>query len=52
VVIYVVYYAMVHSYIIAGGIREKEFKVVNRVLGLLLLAIGVQFIITGIKAAF
>ena len=34
------------------GIREKEFKVVNRVLGLLLLAIGVQFIITGIKAAF
>jgi len=52
VVIYVVYYTMVHSYIIAGGIREKEFKVVNRVLGLLLLAIGVQFIITGIKAAF
>ncbi|HYC19388.1 MAG TPA: MarC family protein [Candidatus Bathyarchaeia archaeon] len=52
VVICVVYYAMVHSYIIAGGIREKEFKVVNRVLGLLLLAIGVQFIITGIKAAF
>jgi multiple antibiotic resistance protein len=52
VVIYVVYYAMVHSYIIAGGIREKEFKVVNRVLGLLLLAIGVQFIIIGIKAAF
>jgi len=51
-VIYVVYYAMVHSYIIAGGIREKEFKVVNRVLGLLLLAIGVQFIITGIQAAF
>jgi multiple antibiotic resistance protein len=46
------YYAMVHSYLIAGGIREKEFKVVNRVLGLLLLAIGVQFIITGIKAAF
>jgi len=40
VVIYVVYYAMGHSYIIAGGIREKEFKVVNRVLGLLLLAIG------------
>jgi multiple antibiotic resistance protein len=52
VVIYVVYYAMVHSYVIVGGIREKEFKVVNRVLGLLLLAIGVQFIITGIKAAF
>ena len=52
VVIYVVYYAMVHSYVIAGGIREKEFRVVNRVLGLLLLAIGVQFIITGIKAAF
>lgn len=51
-VILVVYYAMVHSYVIAGGIREKEFKVVNRVLGLLLLAIGVQFIITGIKAAF
>jgi len=48
----VVYYAMGHSYIIAGGIREKEFKVVNRVLGLLLLAIGVQFIITGIHAAF
>jgi multiple antibiotic resistance protein len=52
IVILVVYYTMVHSYIIAGGIREKEFKVVNRVLGLLLLAIGVQFIITGIKAAF
>jgi len=50
VVIYVVYYAMVHSYVIAG-IREKEFKVVNRVLGLLLLAIGVQFIINGILAA-
>jgi small neutral amino acid transporter SnatA (MarC family) len=43
---------MVHSYIIVGGVREKELKVVNRVLGLLLLAIGVQFIITGIKAAF
>jgi multiple antibiotic resistance protein len=52
IVILAVYYAMVHSYIIAGGIREKQFKVVNRVLGLLLLAIGVQFIITGIKAAF
>jgi multiple antibiotic resistance protein len=52
VVIGIVYYAMVHSYIISGGIREKELKVVNRVLGLLLLAIGVQFIITGIKAAF
>ena len=52
VVIGVVYYAMVHSYIIVGGVREKELKVVNRVLGLLLLAIGVQFIITGIKAAF
>lgn len=52
VVIGIVYYAMIHSYIISGGIREKELKVVNRVLGLLLLAIGVQFIITGIKAAF
>ncbi|HYB59077.1 MAG TPA: MarC family protein [Candidatus Acidoferrales bacterium] len=52
IVIVVVYYTMVHSYIIAGGIREKQLKVVNRVLGLLLLAIGVQFIITGIKAAF
>jgi multiple antibiotic resistance protein len=52
IVILVAYYAMVHSYIIAGGIREKELKVVNRVLGLLLLAIGVQFVITGIKAAF
>jgi multiple antibiotic resistance protein len=52
IVILVVYYTMVHSYIIAGGIREKEFRVVNRVLGLLLLAIGVQFIIEGIKAAF
>lgn len=52
VVIGVVYYAMVHSYILVGGVREKELKVVNRVLGLLLLAIGVQFIITGIKAAF
>jgi len=50
-VIFAVYYAMVHSYIIAGGIREKEFKVVNRVLGLLLLAIGVQFIINGIITA-
>jgi multiple antibiotic resistance protein len=52
VVIGVVYCAMVYSYVITRGIREKELKVVNRVLGLLLLAIGVQFIITGIKAAF
>jgi len=52
VVIGVVYYAMIYSYVITRGIREKELKVVNRVLGLLLLAIGVQFIITGIKAAF
>lgn len=51
VVITVVYYVMLNSQIIAGGIREKEFRVVNRVLGLLLLAIGVQFIIDGIKAA-
>lgn len=52
VVIGVVYCAMIYSYVITRGIREKELKVVNRVLGLLLLAIGVQFIITGIKAAF
>jgi multiple antibiotic resistance protein len=52
VVVGVVYCAMIYSYVITRGIREKELKVVNRVLGLLLLAIGVQFIITGIKAAF
>ncbi len=51
VIIIIVYYGMLNSQIIAGGIREKEFRVVNRVLGLLLLAIGVQFIIDGIKAA-
>ncbi len=51
VIITVVYYVMLNSQVIAGGIREKEFRVVNRVLGLLLLAIGVQFIIDGIKAA-
>ena len=51
VVIGVVYYAMLNSHFIAGGIREKEFRVINRILGLLLLAIGVQFVIDGIKAA-
>ncbi len=51
IIIALVYYVMLNSQIIAGGIREKEFRVVNRVLGLLLLAIGVQFIIDGIKAA-
>ncbi len=51
IIITIVYYVMLNSQVIAGGIREKEFRVVNRVLGLLLLAIGVQFIIDGIKAA-
>jgi multiple antibiotic resistance protein len=38
--------------IIVKKIGQKEFRAINRLMGILLLAIAVQFVIAGLIAAF
>ena len=50
--IVITYYMMRNSDRIMSRIGERQYRVINRLLGMLLMAIAVQFVITGIKAAF
>ncbi|NLZ31136.1 MAG: NAAT family transporter [Methanomicrobiales archaeon] len=48
----VTYYMMRHSDIIVQRIGQREYRAVNRLMGMLLIAIAVQFIIIGLRTAF
>jgi multiple antibiotic resistance protein len=43
---------MKNADVIVRRIGQREYRAVNRLMGMLLIAIAVQFIIVGIKAAF
>lgn len=46
------YYMMKNADVIVRRIGQREYRAVNRLMGMLLIAIAVQFIIVGIKSAF
>jgi len=48
----ITYYMMRHSDYIMKRVGQREYRAVNRLMGMLLIAIAVQFIITGIRTAF
>jgi len=50
--IVITYYMMKNSDYIMSKIGQRQYRVINRLLGMLLMAIAVQFVITGIQAAF
>lgn len=52
IAIVLTYLMMVRSEIIVSRIGQKEFRAINRVMGILLIAIAVQFVISGLSSAF
>jgi multiple antibiotic resistance protein len=46
------YYMMKNSDYIMSKVGQREYRAVNRLMGMLLIAIAVQFILTGIRTAF
>lgn len=50
--ILITYYMLKHSDLIVNRIGQREYRAVNRLMGMLLIAIAVQFVITGLKEAF
>jgi len=46
------YYMMQNAEYIVKRIGQREFRAVNRLMGMLLIAIAVQFVIIGLKTAF
>jgi multiple antibiotic resistance protein len=52
VAIVVTYLMMIRSDMIMKKVGQREFRVINRIMGMLLIAIAVQFVVTGIKATF
>ena len=48
----ITYYMMRHSEFIVQRIGQREYRAVNRLMGMLLIAIAVQFIIIGLQTAF
>lgn len=50
--IIITYYMMRNSDYIMSKIGQREYRAINRLMGMLLIAIAVQFIINGIKMAF
>jgi multiple antibiotic resistance protein len=46
------YYMMRHSDYIVTKIGQREYRAINRLMGMLLIAIAVQFVINGIRLAF
>jgi multiple antibiotic resistance protein len=52
IAILVTYFMMARSDFIVSRIGQKEFRAINRLMGMLLIAIAVQFVIAGLTAAF
>lgn len=52
VAIAITYFMMRNADYIIRKVGQRQYRVINRLLGMLLIAIAVQFVITGIKAAF
>ncbi len=48
----ITYYMMQRSDVIVRRIGQREYRAVNRLMGMLLIAIAIQFILIGIRAAF
>jgi len=48
----ITYYMMQNADIIVRRIGQREYRAVNRLMGMLLIAIAVQFILIGIRSAF
>lgn len=48
----ITYYMMRHSDYIMSRFGQREYRAINRLMGMLLIAIAVQFIINGIWLAF
>jgi len=52
IAIAITYFMMRHAEYIMRKVGQRQYRVINRLLGMLLIAIAVQFVITGIKLAF
>jgi multiple antibiotic resistance protein len=50
--IVITYYMMLNSDYIMLKIGQREYRAINRLMGMLLIAIAVQFVLTGIRTAF
>ncbi len=50
--IVITYFMMKNSDYIMSKIGQREYRAINRLMGMLLIAIAVQFVITGIRASF
>lgn len=50
--ILITYIMMQNSHRIVGRIGQREYRAVNRLMGMILIAIAVQFMITGLREAF
>ena len=50
--IVITYYMMKNSDYIISKIGQREYRAINRLMGMLLIAIAVQFVLTGIRSAF
>lgn len=50
--IVITYYMMKNSDYIMSKVGQREFRAINRLMGMLLIAIAVQFVLTGIRSAF
>ena len=50
--IVITYFMMKHSDYIMTKVGQREYRAINRLMGMLLIAIAVQFVINGIRTAF
>ena len=50
--IVITYYMMKNSDYIMSKVGQREYRAINRLMGMLLIAIAVQFVLTGIRSAF
>ena len=50
--IVITYYMMKNSDYIMSKIGQREYRAINRLMGMLLIAIAVEFVLTGVRTAF